>query len=219
MTRVGSQRHSKEKKIYTYILKYNIFVFTFAPCMLVHLLYSKPTHALILNTLSHPHFKTLKLLKNIFLKTSLKNPTRFGHYCMTIFRGSSFVLSALPLLRLFASSFAYSVCGHMPSVCILRGRPLYLVHYHFSACLLRHLPIRYVAVCRLCVCVSGVPVCGLSGRELSVHDQTTHRQVHRTHTHTHRRHTATYRKGKWRSKQRKSGKFTKYKGWSLRMVI
>jgi hypothetical protein len=29
-------------------------------------------------------------------------------------------------------------------------------------------------------------------------------------THTHRRHTVTYRKGKWRSKQRKSGKFTKY---------
>jgi hypothetical protein len=29
--------------------------------------------------------------------------------------------------------------------------------------LLRHLPIRYVAVCRLCVCVPGVPVCGLSG--------------------------------------------------------
>jgi hypothetical protein len=48
----------------------------------------------------------------------------------------------------------------------LRVRPLYLVHYHFSACLLRHLPIRYVAVCRLCVCVPGVPVCGLSGREL-----------------------------------------------------
>jgi hypothetical protein len=48
---------------------------------------------------------------------------------------------------------------------ILRGRPLYVVHYHFSAFWLRHLPIRYVALCRLCVCVSDVPVCGLSGRD------------------------------------------------------
>jgi hypothetical protein len=30
-------------------------IFTFAPCMLLHLLYLKPTHALISNTLSHPH--------------------------------------------------------------------------------------------------------------------------------------------------------------------
>jgi hypothetical protein len=33
--------------------------------------------------------------------------------------------------------------------------------------LLRYLPIRYVAICRLCVCAPGVPVCGLSGRERS----------------------------------------------------
>jgi hypothetical protein len=31
----------------------------------LQLLYSRPTHALLLNTLSHPHFKTLKLLKNV----------------------------------------------------------------------------------------------------------------------------------------------------------
>jgi hypothetical protein len=30
-----------------------------------NLLYLKPTHALLSNTLSHPHFKTLKLLKNV----------------------------------------------------------------------------------------------------------------------------------------------------------
>jgi hypothetical protein len=60
-----------------------------------------------------------------------------------------------------------------------QGPPMYLVHYHCSAYLLRHLPIRYVAVCRLCGCVPGVPVCGLSG----VHDQTHHRQVHRILTH------------------------------------
>jgi hypothetical protein len=29
------------------------------------LLYSKPTHALLLNRLSHPHFKTLKFFKNV----------------------------------------------------------------------------------------------------------------------------------------------------------
>jgi hypothetical protein len=47
-------------------------IFTFAPCMLLHLLYSKPTHALLLNTPSRLHFKTLKLLKKSFVKTSLK---------------------------------------------------------------------------------------------------------------------------------------------------
>jgi hypothetical protein len=66
------------------------------------------------------------------------------------------------------------ICFGHYCMTIFRGRSLYLVHYHFSACLLRHLPIRYVAVCRLCV--SGVPVCGLS--------HTTHIQVNRTHTHT-----------------------------------
>jgi hypothetical protein len=45
---------------------------------------------------------------------------------------------------------------------ILRGCPLYLVHLPLFRCLLRHLPFRYVAVCRLCVCVSGVTVCVLS---------------------------------------------------------
>jgi hypothetical protein len=33
--------------------------FTFAQCRLLHLLYSKLTHALLLNTLSRSHFKTL----------------------------------------------------------------------------------------------------------------------------------------------------------------
>jgi hypothetical protein len=64
---------------------------------------------------------------------------------------------------------------------ILRGRLSYLVHYYFSAYLLR--PIAYsvcgcmlsmcVCVC-VCVCVSDAPVCGMSGRE---------RQVRRAHTH------------------------------------
>jgi hypothetical protein len=124
------------------------------------LLYLNPTHALLLNTLSHQYFKTLKLFKKYFVKT-LKT---------YMFR---------------------SILYDHP-----QGRPLYLVHYHFSACLLRHLPIRYVAVCCLCLCVSGVPVCGLSGRERPDNPQTT-----TPDTHKHRRHTATYRIGKWRSKQ------------------
>jgi hypothetical protein len=38
--------------------------FTFAPCMLLHLLYLKPTHALILNhTYASTFIKTLKLVK------------------------------------------------------------------------------------------------------------------------------------------------------------
>jgi len=31
----------------------------------------------------------------MFVKHILKNPTYFGHNCLTIFRGSSFVLSAV----------------------------------------------------------------------------------------------------------------------------
>jgi hypothetical protein len=49
---------------------------------------------------------------------------------------------------------------------ILRGCPLYLVHLPLFRCVLCHLPLQYVAVCRLCVCVPGVPVCGLSGCEV-----------------------------------------------------
>jgi hypothetical protein len=75
----------------------------------------------------------------MFCKNVIKNPTCFGPYSMTIFR----------------------------------GRPSYLVHLPPFGCMLRHLSFRYVTVCHLFVCVSGVPVCGLSGRD----DQTTHRQV------------------------------------------
>jgi hypothetical protein len=64
---------------------------------------------------------------------------------------SSFVLSALPLLRLFAS----------------------------SSCI-----IRCVAVCRPCVCVSGVSDCGLSADNP---------QTGTPDTHTHRQHTVTHR--------------------------
>jgi hypothetical protein len=88
----------------------------FCTCMLLHLLYLKPTHALLLNTLSHLHFKTLKLFKS-FVKTSLK-PYMFRSLLYDHPQGSSSILSALPLLRLLASSFAYSVCGRMPSTCM-----------------------------------------------------------------------------------------------------
>jgi hypothetical protein len=55
------------------------------------------------------------------------------------------------------------ICFAHYCMTILRDCPLYLVHLPLFRCLLRHLPIRYVAVCRLCECVSGVPVCGLYG--------------------------------------------------------
>jgi hypothetical protein len=86
--------------------------------MLLHLLYTKPTHAPLLNTLSHPHFKTLKLLKKCFVKTSLK-PYMFRSLVYDHPQGLSFVLSVLPLLRLFASSsclfgiWLYVVCNVM----------------------------------------------------------------------------------------------------------
>jgi hypothetical protein len=78
-------------------------------------------------------------------KRHYKNPTCFGPYSMTIFR----------------------------------GRPSFLVRLLPFSCLLRHLSFfGYVAVCHLFVCVPGVPVCVLSGRELkTVHDQIAHRQI------------------------------------------
>jgi hypothetical protein len=100
----------------------NIMFFTFAPCMLLHLLYLKPTHALLLNTLSHPHFKTLKFKKTL-CKNIIKKPYIFRSLLYDHPQGSSFVLSALPLLRLFASSrrlfgmWLYVVC-----VCVCARR-------------------------------------------------------------------------------------------------
>jgi hypothetical protein len=40
-------------------------IFTFSLCMLLHLLYLIPTHALLFDTLSHPQFKTPKSVKNV----------------------------------------------------------------------------------------------------------------------------------------------------------
>jgi hypothetical protein len=63
--------------------------------------------------------------------------------------------------------------GHH-SMTIFRDRPSFLVHLLLFSCLLRHLSfLWFVAVCPLFVCVPGVPVCVLSGRELLVHDQKT----------------------------------------------
>jgi hypothetical protein len=43
-------------------MEFLVTIFTFAPCMLLHLLYLKPTRALVLNTLSHPHFANVNIL-------------------------------------------------------------------------------------------------------------------------------------------------------------
>jgi hypothetical protein len=99
----------------------------------------------------------------MFCKSIIKKPYMFRSLLYDHPQGVTFVHSAFTIFPLLASSFAFSVCGRMSS---------------------------------MCVCVSGVAVCVLSGRELlTVHDQTATPDTH-THTHTHRRHTATYRKGK-----------------------
>jgi hypothetical protein len=82
---------------------------------------------------------------------------------------------------------------------ILRGRLSYLVHYHFSVCLLR--PVAYsVCGCMLSVCVC-VCVCARRTCLWDVWSWTTRhptdRYVGHTHTHTHRQHTATYRISNW----------------------
>jgi hypothetical protein len=75
-----------------------------------------------LNTLSHPRFKTLKFLK-IFCKTSLK-PYMFRSLLYDHPQGSSFVLSALPILRLFASSSGlFGMWLYVVYVCVC---PMYL---------------------------------------------------------------------------------------------
>jgi len=64
----------------------------------------------------------------------------------------------------------------------------------FSACLRCQVVCMVCGLCCLCVCAPDVLVCGMFGCELSftVHNQTSHRQVHQARTHTHRQHTATY---------------------------
>jgi hypothetical protein len=59
---VGAMKTIYRTYITIRIHKHNNKIFTFAPCMLLHLLYSKPTHSLLLNT---HFFKTIKLLKNV----------------------------------------------------------------------------------------------------------------------------------------------------------
>jgi hypothetical protein len=127
-------------------------IFTFTPCMLLHLLYSKPTHAFLLNTLSHPHFKALKLFKKI-CKNIIK-PYMFRSLMYDHPQRSSFVLSALKLLRLFASSSC------------LFGMWLYVV---------------YVCVCVcVCVCLMYLSVGCLVVNDQTSHRQV--HQAH-THTH------------------------------------
>jgi hypothetical protein len=66
----------------------------------------------------------------------------------------------------FKSVIKNPTCFGPYSMAISNGRPFYLLHLPSFGCLLPHLSLWYVTVCRLCVCVSDVPVCGLSGRQL-----------------------------------------------------
>jgi hypothetical protein len=71
-------------------------------------------------TLFHIHIKTLKPVKMFCKKRHYKNPTCFGHYSMTIFRGRpSFLVHLLPfscLLR-HLSFFGYVAVCHL-FVCV-----------------------------------------------------------------------------------------------------
>jgi hypothetical protein len=67
---VGQRRKTFWNRYILLLTFFIVFIFTFAPCILLHLLYLKPTHALVLNILSYPHFKTLKFVKKCFVKTS-----------------------------------------------------------------------------------------------------------------------------------------------------
>jgi hypothetical protein len=51
----------------------------------------------------------------MFCESIIKNPTCFGNYFHDHPLGLSFVLSAFAIFPLLASSFAFSVCGRMPS--------------------------------------------------------------------------------------------------------
>jgi hypothetical protein len=119
----------------------------------------KPTHALLLNTLSHPHFKTPKLFKKSFVKTSLK-PYMFRSLLYDHPQGSSFVLSALPLLRLFDSSRClFGMWLYVVYVCVCARRTCLWDVWSFTT---RHPTDRYVGHAR------------------------THTHTHRQHTATYR---------------------------------
>src|SRR5215475_781532 len=54
----------------------------------------------------------------MFCKNVIKKPYMFRSLFYDHLHGSSFVLSASTTLRLPASSFIFSVCGRMPSICM-----------------------------------------------------------------------------------------------------
>jgi hypothetical protein len=127
----------------------------------------------------HEVFSTIGLCCSFHMRdTTTCKFTSFKTNSCTYFKSHTFTSTFIKTLKL-VKNVCKSIIknptffGHY-CMAIVRRFPLYLVHLPLFRCLLRHLPFWYVAVCRLCVCVSGVPVCGLSGR------------------HTHRRHTATY---------------------------
>ena len=55
----------------------------------------------------------------MFVKHTIKTPTCFGHNCLTIFRGPSFVLSAVTTFNAcLPRQVVYLVCGCMLSMCV-----------------------------------------------------------------------------------------------------
>jgi hypothetical protein len=64
-------------------------IFTFAPCILLHLLYSKTILALLFNALSHPHFKKKKKIKKPILKIFFNNLSVLKCGCESVFKRSA----------------------------------------------------------------------------------------------------------------------------------
>jgi hypothetical protein len=59
----------------------------------------------------------------MFCKSIIKKPYMFRSLLYDHPQGSSFVLSAFTTFRMLASSFAFLICGRMPSMCMC---PVYL---------------------------------------------------------------------------------------------
>jgi hypothetical protein len=66
----------------------------------------------------------------MFCKNVIKKPYMFWSLSYDHPQGSSFVLSALPLLRLFALSFAFSAWLHVSMCVCLSGVPAYGLSGH-----------------------------------------------------------------------------------------
>jgi hypothetical protein len=96
----------------------------------------------------------------MFCKSIIKKPYMFRPLMYDHPQGLSFVLSALTIFPLLASSFAFSACGHMQCNNYIRTVFIYQD--------MRELKTYDGRISLTYVYVTGVSACGLSSRELSL---------------------------------------------------